>query len=119
MEKVKLQEFMNRKGFTQQDLADAIGVKRELVGAWNTGRSDITRENLAKLFKAGMFFSEAFGDIELDEPQKDAAVERDSMSIVIDGLEKLIKNIKTQQNPKKANGFLENPKKTTPTQKNQ
>lgn len=50
MEKVKLQEFMNRKGFTQQDLADAIGVKRELVGAWNTGRSDITRENLAKLF---------------------------------------------------------------------
>lgn len=93
---------------TNKDAVDAIGVKHELVGAWNTGRSDITRENLAKLFKAGMFFPEAFGDIELDEPQKDADVERDSMSIVIDGLEKLIKNIRTQQNPKKA----------TPTPKN-
>lgn len=109
MEKVKLQEFMNRKGFTQQDLADAIGVKRELVGAWNTGRSDITRENLAKLFKAGMFFEEAFGDISLDEPQQTKQENDDSMAIVVEGLEKIIKTIKTQTNPKKASGFLENP----------
>ena len=36
--------------------------KMEIVGAWNTGRADVTRENLAKLFSAGMYFDEAFGD---------------------------------------------------------
>ena len=62
MERIKLQEFMTRKGFTQQQLAEVIGVKRELVGAWNTGRSDLTRENMSKLLEAGMFLDEIFGD---------------------------------------------------------
>lgn len=53
---------MTRKGFTQQQLAEVIGVKRELVGAWNTGRSDLTRENMSKLLEAGMFLEEIFGD---------------------------------------------------------
>lgn len=110
MEKVKLQEFMNRKGFTQQDLADAIGVKRELVGAWNTGRSDITRENLAKLFKAGMFFEEAFGEIRLETPNVEIANDgNDAMAIVVEGLEKILSELKTHSNPKKANGFSQNP----------
>ncbi|WP_288801079.1 helix-turn-helix transcriptional regulator [uncultured Fibrobacter sp.] len=101
MERVKLQEFMSRKGYTQQDLAEAIGVKRELVGAWNTGRSDITRENLAKLFKVGMFFEEAFGDIPIQTRQKE---NRDNdgnpMGIVVSGLEKILEIVKSQENPK-------------------
>lgn len=53
---------MTRKGFTQQQLAEAIGVKMELVVACNTGRSDLTRENMSKLLEAGMFLDEIFGD---------------------------------------------------------
>lgn len=51
---------MTRKGFTQQQLAEAICVKRELVGSWNTGISDLTRENISKLLEAGMFLDEIF-----------------------------------------------------------
>lgn len=60
MERIKLQEFMTRKGFTQQQFAEDICVKRELVGAWNTCGSDLTRENMSKLLEAGMFIDEIF-----------------------------------------------------------
>lgn len=91
MNRVKLKEFMDRKGWTQQQLADAIDVKRELVAAWNTGRSDITRENLAKLFSVGMYFEEAFEDIELvRRSQINADEEKDSLSVVVDGLQKIL-----------------------------
>lgn len=59
---VKIQEFLNRKGFTQQQLADAIGVSREVVGKWNTQRSDVTRENCGRLLLGGMSLEEMFGD---------------------------------------------------------
>ncbi|MCQ2123573.1 MAG: helix-turn-helix domain-containing protein [Fibrobacter sp.] len=62
MDRIRLQEFMDRKGYKQQSLANALGVKRELVAAWNTGRSDVTRENIGKLLSAGMFLEEIFGE---------------------------------------------------------
>lgn len=105
MERVKLQEFMNRKGFTQKDLAEAIGVKRELVAAWNTGRSNITRENLVKLFIEGMTLEEAFGKevaekIGANIPKIENSIENcDSLSIVLDGLEKIVANLKNSKLP--------------------
>ena len=60
MERIQLQKYMDRRGYTQQKLADAIGVKRDLVAAWNTGRSNVTRECLAKLIIDGMSIEEAF-----------------------------------------------------------
>lgn len=62
MKSVKLQEFLNRRGFTQQQLADEIGVTREVIGKWNTQKSDVTRENCARLLLAGMSLEEMFGD---------------------------------------------------------
>ena len=61
LESVKLQEFMDRKGLTQQQLADKIGVNRGAIGKWNTHVSDVTRENCAKLLLAGMTLEEMFG----------------------------------------------------------
>ena len=61
LESVKMQEFMDRKGLTQQQLADKIGVNRGAIGKWNTHVSDVTRENCAKLLLAGMTLEEMFG----------------------------------------------------------
>ena len=62
LKNVKLQEFMDRRGLTQQQLADEIGVTRGVVGKWNTRVSDVTRENCAKLLLAGMTLEEMFGE---------------------------------------------------------
>ena len=62
LKNVKLQEFMDRRGLTQQQLADEIGVTRGVIGKWNTQVSDVTRENCAKLLLAGMTLEEMFGE---------------------------------------------------------
>ncbi|MBO5531815.1 MAG: helix-turn-helix transcriptional regulator [Fibrobacter sp.] len=94
MERIKLQEFMTRKGFTQQQLAEVIGVKRELVGAWNTGRSDLTRENMSKLLEAGMYLDEIFGDEVAGKityrNQVDSDASENPRDVVISGLKAII-----------------------------
>lgn len=102
MGKVKIQEFMTRNGLTQQGLADLIGVKMELVGDWNTGRADVTRENLAKLFSEGMYFDEAFGDeIKLEKHPEIADEEiKDTAALVMEGLVKIISMAKNSSKSK-------------------
>lgn len=94
MERIKLQEFMTRKGFTQQQLAEVIGVKRELVGAWNTGRSDLTRENMSKLLEAGMYLDDIFGDEVAGKityrNQVDSDASENPRDVVISGLKAII-----------------------------
>lgn len=102
MGKVKIQEFMTRNGLIQQGLADLIGVKMELVGDWNTGRSDVTRENLDKLFSEGMYFDEAFGDeIKLEKRPEIADEEiKDTAALVMEGLVKIISMAKNSSKSK-------------------
>ena len=102
MGKVKIQEFMTRNGLAQQGLADIIGVKMELVGDWNTGRADVTRENLAKLFSEGMYFDEAFGDeIKLEKRPEIADEEiKDTAALVVEGLVKIISMAKNSSKSK-------------------
>lgn len=79
LKSVKLQEFMDRRGLTQQQLADEIGVTRGVIGKWNTQVSDVTRENCAKLLLAGMTIEEIFGE-EVAECVKKSVLEEANIS---------------------------------------
>lgn len=54
------------KGFTQEALAERVGVKKSAVAKWENGRvSEIKRSNLKKLADAlDLRTSQLFGDIE-------------------------------------------------------
>ena len=56
------------KGYTQEELAEKVGVKKSAVAKWENGRvSEIKRSNLKKLSEAlGLNPNKLLGDIELD-----------------------------------------------------
>ena len=56
------------KGFTQEELAERVGVKKSAVAKWENGRvSEIKRSNLKKLSEAlGLNPNKLLGDIERD-----------------------------------------------------
>lgn len=56
------------KGFTQEELAEKVGVKKSAVAKWENGRvSEIKRSNLKKLSDAlGLNPNKLLGDIERD-----------------------------------------------------
>ena len=49
MKMIQLKTIRKSKGFTQQALADALGVERATVGMWEIGRNVPTVENLCRL----------------------------------------------------------------------
>jgi repressor LexA len=57
-----------QKGFTQEELAEKVGVKKSAVAKWENGRvSEIKRSNLKMLADAlGLRPSELLGDIQTD-----------------------------------------------------
>lgn len=50
---MRLRELMKKNGYTQQSLADHIGVSRSTVGMWVTGRNEPDNGTIEKL--AGLF----------------------------------------------------------------
>ena len=56
------------KGFTQEELAEKVGVKKSAVAKWENGRvSEIKRSNLKNLSDAlGLKPTQLLGDIESD-----------------------------------------------------
>jgi len=53
--------FMKRKDYTQQELADNIGVTRTSVNYWVNGRHEPMLRDINKLIEAGMSIEEIFG----------------------------------------------------------
>lgn len=45
----RVKELRKRADFTQQELSDQLGVKRETVSNWETGKNHISLANIAKL----------------------------------------------------------------------
>jgi len=56
-----LMAFMKRKDYTQQELADNIGVTRTSVNYWVNGRHEPMLRDINKLIEAGMSIEEIFG----------------------------------------------------------
>lgn len=63
-----IKQARTEKGYTQEELAEKVGVKKSAVAKWENGRvSEIKRSNLKKLSEAlGLNPNKLLGDIELD-----------------------------------------------------
>lgn len=99
---VRLQAFLERMHWTQQELADRIGVSRERVGQWNTERQDVTRKDCGRLLAAGMTISEMFGEDAAKAiraaavlPSEVQTVGIDAEKIVREGLYRILKGDRT------------------------
>ena len=47
----RLKEYRRDRGFSQEDLAERLGVSRQAVSKWETGTSDPSTSNLLALAK--------------------------------------------------------------------
>ena len=89
------------KGFTQEELAERVGVKKSAVAKWENGRvSEIKRSNLKALADAlGLRPSQLLGDVEMDP----AGVADELASIYMDlELRAMIAEYKTLDSQKQA-----------------
>lgn len=57
-----LKKFMNRMGFSQQELAKLMECGQPRVSAINTGTSEARYSEMVKLLELGMTLEEMFGD---------------------------------------------------------
>lgn len=81
-----------QKGYTQEELAELVGVQKSAVAKWENGRvSEIKRSNLYGLAQAlGISPTSLVGDSEADKKEKPTAAD-DGLS---DEMKKLIERIK-------------------------
>ena len=65
----RIKDARLRKGWTQQQLADAVGVSQPAIGLWERGKRDILADNLMALAKAlGVSVEELAGMLDDQEP---------------------------------------------------
>ncbi len=89
------------KGFTQEELAEKVGVKKSAVAKWENGRvSEIKRSNLKKLSEVlGVNPNRLLGDIERDP----VSVAEELADIYLDvDLRKMISEYQMLDSQKKA-----------------
>lgn len=89
------------KGFTQDELAEKVGVKKSAVAKWENGRvSEIKRSNLKMLSEVlGVNPNKLLGDIERDP----VSVAEEMADIYLDkDLRKMISEYQSLDNQKKA-----------------
>lgn len=81
-----------QKGYTQEELAELVGVQKSAVAKWENGRvSEIKRSNLYGLAQAlGISPTSLVGDSEADKKEKPTAAD-DGLS---DEMKQLIERIK-------------------------
>jgi transcriptional regulator with XRE-family HTH domain len=56
-----LRAFMKRKEYTQEELANIVGLTRTAINYWVNGRHEPVLRDINKLREAGMTLEEIFG----------------------------------------------------------
>ncbi len=99
-------QFMQRKGFKATDIARLLNCSSAVVSLYLSDRSGISLDRLCVLLKNGMSVEEAFGEevgkairqqIESDRSENEKMLTEDSLSIVLDGLEKMITSVRKER----------------------
>lgn len=99
MQSTGLIHFMQRKSLKSTDVAQLLGCSNAVVSLYLSDKSGISLDKLCILLKNGMSVEEAFGDEvgsairnQINNDKKSSIQENagDSLSVVLDGLEKMI-----------------------------
>ncbi|MBR4348295.1 MAG: hypothetical protein IKP90_05080 [Fibrobacter sp.] len=91
-----LTAFKVRKNYSNNKLAEVLGCSSSVVSLYLSGKSGLSLDKLAILLKDGMTLEEAFGDEVAAAVKSNMAKDfnkaftDDSMTIVIDGLQKIL-----------------------------
>ena len=94
-----LASFMARKRLKGTELAEMLGCSDSVVSLYLSGKSGLSLDKLSILLKNGMTLEEAFGDDVAKAIKENlvdsSASKKDSLSVVVDGLQRILDLIKT------------------------
>ena len=98
-----LNDFKERKGYTNADLSRLLGVSDSMVSQYLSGKSGMSLDNLATLLRDGMKLEEAFDNVTADAIKKrllgDGDKHCDAMGLVVQGLKDIIFTLENGKSP--------------------
>lgn len=85
----KINNGLKRKGMSQSELAEKLGIKQQSVGKWISNKSSPTAENLIEIIKILDLKDEFFDDGSAVDEEDPVAIQEALKSVPVDYLKKL------------------------------